>query len=86
MTAIAGGFDGEGGFPVMTGAAGVAALHLRHGKALGIFTGGKDAVVAIGTLEKSGMILVTEDGYPGLLYLELNLLGREMTAIAVPFH
>lgn len=70
----------------MTGAAGVAALHLRHGKTLGVLAEREDAVVTIFTLIDPGMKLVAEQDRAGLLHLKTYLFCGLVTATAIPFH
>ena len=70
----------------MTGSAGTAALHLCHGKTLGILSGRKYAVVAIDALIETRMKLVTEKGRACLRNIIRDLLGRQVTATTVPLH
>lgn len=86
MTLATGCFHGESRLIVMAGATGVAALHLRHGKALGILAEREDSVVAIYAFIDPGMKLVAEQDGACLLHLKTDLFCGLVTAVAIPFH
>ena len=70
----------------MTGSAGTAALHLCHGKTLGILSGRKYAVVAVDALVETLMKLVAEKGRACLRHIISDLFGRQVTAATIPFY
>jgi hypothetical protein len=86
MTAIAVRLYRKSGFPVMASPTGITALHLRHGKASGIFSGCKNTIVTIRTLVESNMKLVTEKGWSGLFNINFNLFCGKMAPIAIALH
>lgn len=84
MAFVAAPLNGEGRLAVMTGAAGIAALHLCHGEPLRIGACREDAVVTLVALEESGVEFVAESDRTGFLYFQLDLLGRLVTPVAGP--
>ena len=75
MTLFAGAFYGKCRLAVMTGTAGVSTLHLRHIVPLCILSGRENPVMALITLIKTGVELVTESYRTGLPHRKLDLLG-----------
>lgn len=65
---------------------GIAALHLRHGKTLGILAEREDAVVTIFAFIDPGMKLMAEQDRAGLLHLKTDLFCGLVTAAAITFH
>lgn len=65
----------------MAGAARVAVLHLGHVVSFLIGACREDAVMTLVALEEPGVEFVAENDRTGLLYLQLDLLGRLVAAI-----
>lgn len=86
MTLVTGCFHGESCLIVMAGAAGVAALHLRHGNTPGVLAEREDPIVTIFAFIDPGMKLVAEQDRAGLLHLKTDLFCGLVTAAAIPFH
>lgn len=86
MTLVTGCFHGESSLIVMAGTTGIATLHLRHGKTLGVLAEREDAVVTIFAFIDPGMKLVAEQDRAGFLHLKTDLFCGLVTAAAIPFH
>ena len=75
MTPVARTFDGKSRLAVMAGAAGRAALHLRHCMTFLVLARREYTVMTLTALIQSGMELMAEQGGPGLFYFVPDLFG-----------